>query len=163
MMDFDTAFTKLIDQRREGTSLSLDPTDRGNWTSGQIGLGQLKGSKFGISAAAHPTEDIANLTLERAAVIYQRDYWGPAGCDAVPPRVKFDLFDMAVNSGVRNAVKTLQKAAGLPPAEQDGRVPELLLLCRFNGTRLLFLADASGWPTQGRGWTRRVATNMLEA
>jgi lysozyme family protein len=51
------------------------------------------------------------MTLERAKTIYKRDYWGPAGCDTVPDGIKFDLFDMAVNSGVKPAVRTLQKAA----------------------------------------------------
>ena len=30
--------------------LSLDPNDRGNWTSGVIGKGELKGTKFGIAS-----------------------------------------------------------------------------------------------------------------
>lgn len=41
------------------------------------------------------------MTLERAKPIYRRDYWGPAGCDAVPHGIRFDLFDMAANSGVK--------------------------------------------------------------
>lgn len=173
-MNFDAAFAKLIDARREGTTLSLDPNDRGNWTGGAVGLGKLVGSKYGISAATYPSEDIANMTVERAGVLYRRDYWGPAGCDGVPDRLKFDLFDMAVNSGVGAAVRTLQKAAGLPAAEQDGRMgpltlqavqsaSELQLFARFNGVRLMFLADAPGWPVEGRGWARRVAANLLGA
>jgi lysozyme family protein len=116
-MDFDTAFDKLIAPDREGSALSLDPHDRGNWTSGETGKGQLKGSKYGISAAQYPGEDIAALTEARSRELYRRDYWGAAGCDAVPDGIKFDLFDMAVNSGKGNAVRTLQKAVG---ATADG-------------------------------------------
>ena len=50
-------------------------SDPGNWTGGAVGCGELRGTKFGISAAAYPAEDIANLTPEAAAAIYRRDYW----------------------------------------------------------------------------------------
>src|ERR1700761_713856 len=106
-MDFQTAFQSLIGN--EG-GYSLDPHDRGNWTGGAINVGECKGTKFGISAAAYPNLDIANLTLEAVAPIYQRDYWAAAGCDFVPDVVKFDLFDLAVNSGVNRAIKVLQSA-----------------------------------------------------
>jgi lysozyme family protein len=170
-MNFDTAFERLLGH--EG-ALSMDPDDRGNWTGGERGKGLLKGSKYGISAAAYPGEDIANLTLERAKALYLRDYWGPAGCDAVPHGIRFDLFDMAVNSGVRPAVRTLQRAAGLEGAAVDGILgprtlqavqvmPDARIVARFNGARLLYMADAVTWPAHGRGWARRVAANLLAA
>jgi Putative secretion activating protein len=167
-MDFDAAFERLIGH--EGV-LSMDPQDRGNWTGGERDKGRLLGSKYGISAASYPGEDIAGLTLERARELYKRDYWGPAGCDAVPDPIKFDLFDMAVNSGKGAAVRALQKAAG---AAVDGilgprtlaavqAMPPARLLARFNGARLAFMADAPTWPAHGRGWARRIASNLLEA
>lgn len=173
-MDIDTAFDRLVNPAREGTGLSLDPKDKGNWTGGECGKGALKGSKFGISAAAYPGEDIAGLTVERAKELYRRDYWGPAGCDAVPDAIKFDLFDMCVNSGKGNAVRTLQKAAGVPAAQVDGVLgPRTLqailvmhpvrLAARFNGARLAFMADLAVWPAEGRGWARRIAANLMEA
>ena len=51
----------------EGETLDRTPSDRGNWTSGVIGVGTLVGSKFGISAATYPTLDIPNLTRDGAA------------------------------------------------------------------------------------------------
>jgi len=39
-MDFDTAFNYLIGN--EG-ALSTDRKDRGNWTSGKVGVGEFKG------------------------------------------------------------------------------------------------------------------------
>lgn len=158
-MDFDTAFLRLIGH--EGGYVD-DPRDPGGRT------------KYGISQRAYPGEDIAGLTLERAKAIYLRDYWGPAGCDAVPPSIKFDLFDMAVNSGVRAAVRTLQRAAGLGDRSVDGVLgPQTLqavqamqpvrLVARFNGARLAFMADLTNWPAFGRGWARRIASNLLEA
>jgi lysozyme family protein len=71
-MSFESAFTRLIDVEK---GFQADPRDRGNWTGGEPGRGLLKGTKFGISAAAYPSEDIEHLTLERAQLLYRRDYW----------------------------------------------------------------------------------------
>jgi len=168
-MDFDDSFDALIGN--EG-GLSMDPADRGNWTSGVCGKGDLKGTKYGISAMSYPTEDIPNLTLSRAKMLYALNYWGPAGCDAVPDSVKFDLFDMAVNSGVRNAVKNLQQAAGFTGPDVDGimgsrtlqavqSTPEQRLWARFQGARLRFVVNSSVWATEGRGLINRIANNLM--
>lgn len=167
-MNFEQAFERVIGH--EG-GLSMDPKDRGNWTGGAVGVGVLKGSKFGISAGAYPAEDIAGLTLDRARALYRRDYWGPAGCDAVPDAVRFDLFDMAVNSGVKPAVRALQTAVGETPDGVLGprtlqalqSMPGPRILARFNGARLQYMTDAPTWPAHGKGWARRVAANLLEA
>lgn len=167
-MNFDDSFERLIGH--EG-GFQNDPEDRGNWTSGVIGQGKCLGTKYGVSAMTYPGEDIAGMTLERAKAIYRRDFWGPAGCDVVPDAVKFDVFDTAVNSGVVTAIKLLQRAAS---AQDDGALgPHTLmaaqamdperLLARFNGHRLDFLNDRPAWPTYGKGWTQRIAENLMEA
>ena len=155
-MDFDKAFERLIGH--EGGYVN-DKRDPGGET------------KFGISRRMYPAEDIANLTLERAKAIYRRDYWGPAGCDAVPDAVRFDLFDAAVNSGPKTSIKLLQRAVGevddgiLGPRTLQAlnSMPGTRAVARFNGQRLLLLADLPTWPAFGRGWARRVAKNLLEA
>ena len=170
-MNFAQCFAQLVDGQHEGGALSTDRNDRGNWTGGQVGLGLFKGSKFGISAAQYPNEDIANLTPERAKELYLRDYWGPAGCDALPDGLHFDMFDMAANSGPRNALKTLQRAVGeavdgvLGPRTLQAvqSMPVARVVSRFNGARLMFLTDAPGWVYEGRGWARRIAANLLQA
>lgn len=155
-MTFDEAFERVIGH--EG-GLVDHPNDPGGLT------------RYGISQRSYPSENIRAMTLDRAKTIYMRDYWGPAGCDSVPAAIRFDLFDMAVNSGVRAAVKCLQGAAG---AEQDGILgPRTLqaigvldgarLAARFNGARLQFMTDLSTWPTFSRGWARRIASNLMKA
>lgn len=165
-MIFEQAFGRLIGH--EG-GFQNNPKDRGNWTGGKIGVGVNKGTKFGISAMTYPGEDIVNLTVERAKLIYKRDFWGPAGCDAVPEGLKFDLFDTAVHSGYPRAVKFLQKATN---EEADGDLgPRTLqaiqsmdperLIARFNGWRLDFLNDNPElWDEFGRGWAQRIAENL---
>lgn len=88
---------------------TADPNDAGNWTGGEIGKGTCRGTKFGISAAAYPTLDIAALTLEQARAIYLRDYWTPIRADDLPPPLAMLLFDAAVNNGVETAVRRLQQ------------------------------------------------------
>jgi len=158
-MNFDRAFEALLGH--EGNYLSAEAARRQGDPGGE--------TKFGISKTAHPGEDIAGMTLERAKAIYLRDYWGPAGCDAVPDAIKFDLFDTAVNSGVKPAVRILQKACReiedgvLGPrtlqAIQSMHPSELRL--RFSAGRRLLWSELKSWPVHGRGWTIRQAKNDL--
>lgn len=155
-MNFDDSFEKLLGH--EG-GLVDDPNDPGGLT------------KFGISQRSYPGEDIRNMTLARAKQIYWRDYWGPAGCDAVPEPLKFQLFDMAVNSGVKQAIKTLQRAVGAVPDGVLGpatlaainSMPGPRQVARFNAQRLALMAGLSNWPAFSRGWALRIAENLMEA
>jgi len=152
-VNFEQSFEALIGH--EG-GYSNDSRDPGGET------------KFGISKRAHPGEDIANLTLERAKQIYFLHYWGAAGCDVVPDPIKFDLFDMAVNSGVKASVRTLQYAVGETPDGLLGprtlqavqSMPAARLKARFNGERLHFMTTLPTWNTFGKGWARRIAFNL---
>ena len=95
-----TTFNEIIEKvlEHEGGYVN-DPTDRGGET------------KYGITKKFYPDVDIKNLTLDQAKHIYHTDYWRPAKCDAVPPKLRHIYFDMTVNFGKRGAVKDLQRAA----------------------------------------------------
>ena len=155
-MNFDQAFEKLIGHEGGYVWHEKDPGGETN---------------FGISKRSYPGEDIKGMTLDRAKAIYLRDFWGPAGCDALPSSVRFDVFDMAVNSGVRTATKLLQGVVGTAPDGVIGprtlqavnTMPVTRLLARFNGARLEFMAGLSTWPAFGRGWARRIAANLKDA
>lgn len=166
-MGFDDAFARLIGHEGAYTKDSRDP---GNWTGGKVGLGELKGTKFGISAAQYPDENIAGLTLARAREIYRRDYWSRIQGDQLPAWIAFDVFDAAVNSGVETATKWLQRAVGAQP---DGILGAKTIACarradpatavaRFNGIRLAAMTNMPTWPDHGRGWARRIAANLQE-
>jgi lysozyme family protein len=153
--DFDAAFQRTVGL--EGGYVN-DPQDPGGET------------RYGISKRAYPAEDIAGMTPDRAKVLYFRDYWGPAGCDAAPSALKFHLFDCAVNSGVTTAIKLLQKVVG---ETQDGilgprtlqavqSANALRLVPRFNGARLELMTSLPTWPTFGKGWAKRIASNLQE-
>lgn len=166
-MDFDKSFDRLIGN--EG-GFTKDPRDRGNWTGGKVGRGDLKGTKFGITAMSYPSLDIERLTSDEARAIYTKDFWGVAGCGQVPDAVKFDLFDFAVNSGPVTAAKLLQRTVGVV---EDGAIgpKSIMAISAFNPWELRFkfqaqrmhvmTSDEAAWPTYGRGWMIRLTKNAL--
>lgn len=166
-MNFDKAFERVIGHEGGYTD---DQRDRGNWTSGVIGKGELRGTKYGISAMAYPMLDIRNLTLDGAKDIYRADYWNRCHIDDLPDIVRFDMFDMAVNSGVGAAVKTMQRALGVKAdgiwgadtAAAARNADPYILDKKFSGYRLQYLCDLTTFPTFGKGWVRRVASNLIE-
>jgi lysozyme family protein len=164
-MNFDTAFHKLHGHEGDFTDDHRDP---GNWTGGRIGVGELKGTKFGIAANTYPNEDIRGLTIERAKQIYRRDFWDQVRAEELPAQLRYPVFDAAVNSGVRQSIRWLQRAVG---ATDDGVFGPMTMLAvkqnnadvvvrRLLSQRLRFMTGLSNWPAHGRGWARRIADLM---
>lgn len=162
---FDTAFDRVF--TNEG-GYQNDPRDRGNWTSGVIGVGELKGTKFGLAAMTYPHLDMKNVTLSEAKNIYHQDWWLALGMDSFRPAMAYQLFDAAINHGMYNATKMLQRSVGAYPDGQIG--PRTLaslfgtdlndaLLC-FLAHRLEFMTNVYTWPEYGKGWARRIAHNL---
>jgi len=150
---------------------SADRNDPGNWTGGRIGVGQLKGTKYGIAANTYGYLDIKNLTIEDAKKIYWQDWWLKIGADSLPSAVTYQMWQFAVNAGIGTAKRGLQYAVG---TAQDGHIGPLTLaaveradlndiILRFNSFVLDHYTSLSTWPTYGRGWARRVATNLRYA
>jgi lysozyme family protein len=168
-MSFDKAFQIVLGHEGGYTD---DPRDRGNWTSGIIGAGELKGTKYGIAAHAYPALDIKNLTLDQAKEIYRVDYWLKIKGDALPAAVAIAAFDCAVNQGVGRATRLLQRALGV---QADGILgPRTLaaaasadssdLLRKFMAERALaYVATGTLFETFGRGWMRRLFAVQEEA
>ena len=81
--------------------LQCDPSDPGNWTGGKVGLGKQGCTKYGIATNTYPKEDIKKLTIERAAVLYKRDFWNPLRLSEFESQgIATEIFDTAVNCGV---------------------------------------------------------------
>lgn len=167
-MNYDTAFERVIGH--EG-GLSLDRNDRGNWTSGQVGVGELKGTKYGVSAMSYPNEDIRNLTLQRAKEIYKRDFWGRVQGDSLHNALVYQLFDAAINHGVGNAIRILQRSVNVSDDGKFGDITYAAIVERgiddtlkvFNAERILFYTMISTFNNYGRGWMRRIAENLKYA
>lgn len=68
-------------------------------------------TRFGISKAAHPNEDIEHLTLERAEVIYHGEYVVPLGYPAQADPLALHLLSAGVNLGVAGGLAVLRAPA----------------------------------------------------
>lgn len=165
----DAIFVKSFDRviGHEGRFQKIQG-DRGNWTGGKVASGVLKGTKFGISAMTYPDLDIENLTVEQAKEIYYRDWWVKLGMDKWKPALSYQMFDAAINHGMHNAAKMLQRAVATPddgaigPATRravDTMTLDDVLMC-FLGERLDFMTYVGTWDTFGKGWARRIALNL---
>ena len=152
---------------REG-GYSDDPGDAGNWTGGEPGSGELKGTKYGISAASYPGLDIAALTIEDALEVYKVDYWDAYRCGELPPAAGLCLFDAVVQHRPETAVRLIQRPAG---AAVDGimgpntiaavqRTPMARFIPDHLAQRLELYADITTGNSRMRqylyGWFRRV-------
>lgn len=168
MSKFDQAFEELIGH--EG-GFKKQSSDRMDWTGGQVGKGVLKGTKFGLSAGTYPDLDIENLTVEQAKVIYRRDWWDKFIGDDLDYEVAFQVFDADVNHGAGNGTRMVQRALGVVDDGHIGpitmaawkRMERLEFCLRFLSERLVFMTKVSTWDENGRGWARRVASNMIKA
>lgn len=158
-MNFDQAFEKLIGH--EG-GYSNHPDDPGGET--------MFGVTSRVARANGYAGSMRDLPLATAKAIYRSSYWDSVRADELPDAVRFDVFDASVNSGPGQAVRFLQRATG---STDDGRLGPLtmravkamdpqLLDKRLNGYRLRFMCELKTWPSFGRGWASRIATNLIE-
>jgi len=133
MSFFEAAFTLVVGIE---AGLVSDPADPGGLT------------KYGISKRAYPDLDIANLTLEDAKAIYQRDYWDRCGCDSHGWERALCLFDCAVNQGQGFARSLNIKANDT---------------VEFMSQRALRYAGTGEFERFGHGWMVRLFKIMKQA
>lgn len=122
-------------------------------------------TKYGISKKVYPYIDIPNLTIEQAKEIYKKDYWNRCKCDYLPDALSVAVFDFAVNSGTKRAIKYLQMA--ITGITVDGiignqticaanRLPIKKVLNEYLDLRLSYLTNLKDWKYFGNGWGKRV-------
>jgi lysozyme family protein len=112
-----------------------------------------------------PVQSVKNITDAEIQSVYRIRYWALVKGDSLPAGVSYVVFDGAVNSGVSQSVKWLQRALGVPA---DGVIgPQTLnaarshenydaLIDKICDLRLAFLKALKTWKTFGKGWARRV-------
>lgn len=128
-------------------------------------------TKFGIAKRSYPNIDIKALTREQAISIYRRDFWDRVQGDKLPRAFAFQVLDAAVNHGIGNAVRWMQRAAGVADDGVIGpmtlaavsRADPADLVLLFNAERLAFYTKLSTFDAFGRGWINRVAGNLRHA
>ncbi|MCG1055048.1 hypothetical protein KQH49_08815 [Mycetohabitans sp. B5] len=158
MSTFDDAFDLLIGNEGAYPNCLQDPGGEAMW-----GINQRVAFAWGY------TGPIQDLPRETAKHIAKALYWDPLHCDGYDARVALQILDANYNGGP--VVVWMQQASG---ALADGKLgpktiaamqavdPELFIM-RFVAARLTYLTALQTWPSFGRGWARRIATNLRVA
>lgn len=153
MSNFDVFIERVLDH--EGGYVN-DPRDPGGET------------QWGISKRAFPWVNIKTLTRKQAIELYREYYWNRARCEEFPKALQFQILDAAINHGIGNSIRWLQRAVDVADDGVVGPVtitavadyPADAVVLAFNAERLDFYTKLSTWDRYGRGWTRRIATNL---
>lgn len=153
-MNFDQAFDKLLGFEGGYSNNSQDPGGETCW-----------GVTRRVALQEGYTGDMHLLPRDTAKAIYKKRYWDAIHADQVPEAARYAVFDGAVNAGVTQAARWIERALGvgedgvLGPltiaalAHADGRV----LAAVFLGLQLDFKTSLPTWGAFGRGWSRRIA------
>jgi lysozyme family protein len=151
-VEFDTAFDRVLGNEGGYTFNEKDPGGETKW---------------GISKRSYPHLNIKELTREDAKRIYYADFWRNCGV-GLHDSVVYQVFDAAVNHGIGNAIRMLQRAAKVADDGHWGPVSatayeamdESDALIRFLSQRLRFMAKLTTWLEFGRGWANRIADDL---
>lgn len=156
-LTFIQIFNRLIGH--EGGYVN-DPRDPGGETNWGITKRTAQANGYQGSMRA--------MTREQAYKIYYSAFWLRYQCDKMPDAVAYQFFDAAVNHGLSNASRMLQRAVNVA---DDGIIGNMTIaaikkmaisdvIMRLNAERLEFYCKLSTFATFGKGWVRRVAGNL---
>jgi lysozyme family protein len=153
MVNFDIAFDRLMGNEGGYCDVVGDPGGETNW---------------GISRRSYPNVDIKGLTRIGAKAIYLSDFWQRGQMDQFDGAIAFQVFDIAVNSGIETAIRLLQRAACVADDGHIGQVTvsaiksksvtDMLML--LIAERILFWTKLSTWNEFGKGWAIRAAHDL---
>ncbi|HCQ9810041.1 glycoside hydrolase family 108 protein [Acinetobacter baumannii] len=157
---FDEVFERTIGH--EGGYVN-NPKDPGGETNWGITIATARENGF--------TNSMKSMTRAQAKEIYRVAFWKRAKCDQFTGAISYQIFDAAVNHGIGNAIRMLQRAVGVL---DDGKVGDETLgaikkmtlddvLVLFIAERLEFYTKLSTFNSFGRGWARRVVGNLRYA
>jgi len=116
---------------------------------------------------AHKTrQSVRAITYAEVEVIYRQQYWDVVRGDKLPHGIDYVVFDAAVNSGPRQAVRWLQRAlkvradgvmGNVTLAAVEAHPDYAALIDTMLDLRLAMLKAHEDWDVFGKGWSRRVA------
>ncbi len=159
MGEFDRALAKVL--VHEGGYIN-HPQDPGGATNQGVTQRVYDDYRKTVGQKAQAVKLLTNAERDS---IYRARYWALVKGDSLPAGVSYVVFDGAVNSGVSQSVKWLQRALGVPA---DGVIgPQTINAARAHDNhdalvrkicdlRMAFLKALKTFKTFGKGWTRRV-------
>ncbi len=155
--DFKAALKRVL--KHEGGYVN-DPRDTGGETN--YGITKTTARSYGYTGSM---KDIPVDVVER---IYKAMYWDAMSCDSFHYAIAFQLFDAAVNHGLLNARKILQRAVGVKDDGMIGPVslaairqqPVFAFVSLFNSKRISFYTNISNFNVYGKGWMNRMSENL---
>lgn len=100
--NFNEALQRVL--KDEG-GYSNDPSDSGGATNFGITIADYR--KY-INSKGTP-QDVKNMSVDQAKVIYRARYWDALGCDKLSGGVDYTCFDYGVNSGLGRPKGALKK------------------------------------------------------
>ena len=157
MSNFDNAFDLLIGNEGGYVNNPADPGGETNW-----------GITRAVAIDNCYDGSMKLMPKETAKQIYKKMYWDKLQCDRLPFVVAFQLFDAGVNHGNSQAVKFLQRALsvvddgviGAKTITATNALDDLQIVMLFNAERIEFYTALKTFSTFGKGWVRRVASNL---
>jgi len=170
MLDPAAEFTRSLAKVlvHEG-GFSNHPADPGGATMKGVTQRVYDEYRRSLNLAIVPVKNISDSELQ---AIYRKKYWNEFKGDKLRPGVSYVVFDGAVNSGVMQSVKWVQRALaemGLYQGQIDGLLGQGTLLAlggvndddaliaRIIARRDAFLRALKTFKTFGKGWIRRIA------
>lgn len=162
MTNFDDAFDLLIGN--EGGDVN-DPKDTGGET--------MWGVTKTVARANGYTGDMKDLSKDTAKAIYRKNYWD-AHLDFLPFSLAFNIFDMAVNSGVHAANIVMQRVVGVTDdgAWGVGTDKSVRAFIAKHGAdiaaytfiieRAFYFTTCKTFPSFRDGWRNRLANNAAK-
>ena len=143
------------------------PGDKGGKTN--YGITQLTYDAWQLRRGL-PSRPVAGIHQTEVEAIYA-EYWKDARCGVMPEPLDLVVFDCAINSGAKRAIKLLQYALGIPADGVYGRVTadaihEEVVADGVDHLALLYLFERDGFyrrlvdadPSQEKflqGWLNR--------
>ena len=135
------------------------PRDKGGKT--RYGITEKVARANGYEGQMHA------LPIETAKDIYRREYWDRIKADQLPEKLRFHVFDCAVNSGVVMAIRILQRAGGV---DDDGIIGKNTLNAaktvtpvQYTALRRAYLRSLRDYDVFGKGWENRLNKNLALA
>lgn len=156
-LNFTQIFNRLIGHEGGYVNDPRDPGGETNW-----GITKRTAQANGYQGS------MREMTREQAYKIYYSAFWLRYQCDKMPEAVAYQFFDAAVNHGLGNASRMLQRSVNVA---DDGIIGNMTIaaikkmaisdvIMRLNAERLEFYCKLSTFATFGKGWVRRVAGNL---